>query len=274
MNKKFYNLVLHSRRIQLEVNNNLKDKKIKVPVHLAIGHEYVAALVKYNFMPKNDKIILTHRNIHFTSLFSKNPKKIYLEFTNKNIDKLKTFGSMNYYEKNSDIAYTSSILGNNFSVACGVAKALKKKKGITICTTGDGAIEEGSFYESLLLAKYLELPIIFLIENNDWSMGTTIKERRSQIKLDKLASSLNIQYFNFKRNNFQKNFKTYKEVVQKCRKYRTPFICEFEVRTEGSYKKKNNLVKYHHGPMKLEMKNKFLLKDYKDDILYKISSKK
>ena len=105
-------------------------------------------------------------------------------------------------------------------------------------------------------------------------MGTTIKERRSQIKLDKLASSLNIQYFNFKRNNFQKNFKTYKEVVQKCRKYRTPFICEFEVRTEGSYKKKNNLVKYHHGPMKLEMKNKFLLKDYKDDILYKISSKK
>lgn len=270
MNKKLYSLALKSRKLQIEVNNFLKDKKIKLPVHLAIGHEYVAALIKYNFLTNRDKIILTHRNIHYTSLFSKNAKKNYLKFTNKNLNKLNTFGSMNYYEKNSDIAYTSSILGNNFSVACGVAKSIKKKKGIVVCTSGDGAIEEGSFYESLLFSKYLKIPIIFLIENNNWSMGTTIKERRSQINLDKLASSLNIKYFFFKRNNIKKNFNLYKKIVQRCRKLQIPFICEFEVKTEGTLKKDKKLIKYHHGPMQLNLRNDCLLNNYKDDILFKI----
>ena len=54
-------------------------------------------------------------------------------------------------------------------------------------------VENLSFYESLTLSRYLELPIIFLVENNDWSMATTIKERRSQIKLNLLAKSLDIK---------------------------------------------------------------------------------
>lgn len=272
MFKKIYSLALKSRKLQIEVNNFLKDKKIKIPVHLAVGHEYIAALVKYNFLSKRDKIILTHRNIHYTSLFSINAKKNYLNFTNKNLNKLNTFGSMNYYEKKSDIAYTSSILGNNFSVACGVAKSIKNKRGVVICNSGDGAIEEGSFYESLLFAKYLKIPIIFLIENNNWSMGTTIKERRSKINLEKLASSLNIKYFYFKRNNIKKNFNLYKKVVQKCRKFQLPFICEFEVKTEGTFKKDGMVVKYHHGPMKINLKKDYLLNNYKDDILFKIKN--
>ena len=272
MNKKFYNLVLKSRKLQLQVNNFLKENKIKLPVHLAVGHEYVAALIKYYFLSNIDKLILTHRNIHYTSLFSRNAKKNYLNFTRKNLDKINTFGSMNYYEKNSDIAYTSSILGNNFSVACGVAKSLKKNKGIAICTSGDGAIEEGSFYESLLFSRYLKIPIIFLIENNNWSMGTTIKERRSEINLKQLASSLNIKYYYFKRANIKKNFYLYKKAVEKCRKLQMPIVCEFEVKTEGTFIKNKNLVRYHHGPMKLNLKNDYLLEDYKNDILFKIKS--
>ena len=174
MNNKIYNLVFKSRKFQIEINNYLISKKIKIPIHLAIGHEYIAALVKYNFIPNKDKIILSHRNIHYTSLFSKNPLKNYLKFTKYNVDKFKNLGSMNYFEQGSDIAYTSSVLGNNFPIACGVAKSLKKNSGIAVCTCGDGAIEEGSFYESLLFSKYLRVPIIFLIENNNWSMATTI----------------------------------------------------------------------------------------------------
>lgn len=273
MKDKFYNLVLKSRKLQIKVNNYLINKKIKIPIHLGIGHEYVAALVKYNFVDKKDKIILTHRNIHYTSLFSKNPEKNYLKFTNKNIDKIKSFGSMNYYEKNSDIVYTSSVLGNNFSVACGVAKSLKTKNGITICTAGDGAIEEGSFYESLLFSKYLNIPIIFLVENNNWSMGTTIKQRRSDIKLNKLAASLGIKYYYFKRTEIKKNFNIYKKVVRACRKQKKPFICEFEVKTEGTHSKNGKEIRYHHGPMKIETRDSIILKNYKDDILYKIKNK-
>ena len=273
MNKKFYNLLLDSRRFQLKINKYLINSKIKIPVHLAIGHEYVAALVKYNFISNKDKIILTHRNIHYTSIFSKNPEKNYEKFTTKKVNKFKTFGSMNYQEKGGDIVYTSSVLGNNFSVACGVAKSLKQKKSIVVCTSGDGAIEEGSFYETLLFSKYLKIPIIFLIENNNWSMATTIKQRRCDIKLKKLAESIGIKYYFFGREKIVKNFKIYKKVINDCRKYNQPILCEFEVKTEGDYKVNKKIIKYHHGPMKLEMKNSVLLKDYKNDILF-ISGKK
>ena len=107
---------------------------------------------------------------------------------------------MNYTDKNANIPYSSSVLGNNLSVACGVAKANKNKGGITICVTGDGAIEEGTFYESLILSKYLKLPLIFLIENNDWSMATSIKERRSNINFSYKTLKLNFrEKFNFRR---------------------------------------------------------------------------
>ena len=49
-----------------------------------------------------------------------------------------------------------------------------KKNSVVICNAGDGAIEEGSFYESLSMAKYLNLPIVFLIENNNWFFDTEL----------------------------------------------------------------------------------------------------
>ena len=64
---------------------------------------------------------------------------------------------------------------------------------------------EGTFYESLILSKFLKLPLIFLIENNNWSVATSIKERRTHINFSYLAKSLNIGYFKFNRLNFIEN---------------------------------------------------------------------
>jgi TPP-dependent pyruvate/acetoin dehydrogenase alpha subunit len=194
--------IIKSRKFQIEINNNLLENKMSVPVHLALGHEFVSALIYQYFNKKNDKIILTHRNIHFSSIFSKNVKKKYSQFLKKK--NYRTKGSMNFTDKSSGIIYTSSILGNNLSVATGVAKTLKDRGGCCICVTGDGGIEEGSFYESLTLSRYLELPIIFLVENNDWSMATTINQRRSKINLGLLAKSLQIKYKYFQIKNIKK----------------------------------------------------------------------
>ena len=69
-----FKLIKKSRKFQIEINNLINQKKIQIPVHLGIGHEFVASLVRY-FFKKNDQILLTHRNIHYTSIFSKNAKK-------------------------------------------------------------------------------------------------------------------------------------------------------------------------------------------------------
>ena len=60
-------MALKSRKFQLKINELLKLKKFKIPIHLVLGHEFVSSLVKYNL--ENDKILLSHRNIHFSSIF-------------------------------------------------------------------------------------------------------------------------------------------------------------------------------------------------------------
>ena len=275
MKKKFkeiYNLALKSRIFQLEINELIKKKQFKIPIHLALGHEFVSSLVKTNFNNK-DKLLLSHRNIHFSSIFSKNVLKKYLRLSiQKNTKHYNSEGSMNYTDKSANIPYSSSVLGNNLSVACGVAKANKDKGGVTICVTGDGAIEEGTFYESLILSKYLQLPLIFLIENNNWSMATSIKERRSSINFNYLAKSIGINYYKFKRLNIKKNIFNYKVAVDQCRKNKLPIICEFEVKTLGTFISYGKKIHYHHGPMKLESKNN-IIGNPKDDIIYNIKEK-
>lgn len=275
MKKEFidiYNLALKSRVFQLKINELIKKKKFKLPIHLAFGHEFVSSIVKANFKSK-DKLLLSHRNIHFSSIFSANVLKKYLGLSiKKKTNHYNSEGSMNYTDKNANIPYTSSVLGNNLSVACGVAKANKAKGGITICVTGDGAIEEGTFYESLILSKYLKLPLIFLIENNNWSMATSIQERRSSINFDYLAKSVGIKYYKFRRLDIKKNISSYKDAVDKCRKIKLPIICEFEVKTLGTFISNGKKIHYHHGPMLIESNNN-IIGNPKEDILYNIKEK-
>jgi pyruvate dehydrogenase E1 component alpha subunit len=263
-----FKLIKKSRKFQIEINNLINQKKIQIPVHLGIGHEFVASLVRY-FFKKNDQILLTHRNIHYTSIFSKNAKKNYLNFTINNLKKNNSRGSMNYTDRSSNIIYSSSILGNNYPVACGVAKSLSLKNSVVICVTGDGAIEEGTFYESLSLSKYLKLPIVFLIENNNWSMATSIKQRRIPISFKELSKSMNIRYFNFKKDDFIKNIKDYSNAINICRKNKSPIICEFEIETVGNIFKNKKKIHYHHGEMKIPYDKDYIIGNSKKDLIFK-----
>ena len=84
MQKNYNNLIkniIKSRTLQLEINKGLLNNQLLVPVHLGFGHEYLAALVFENFRRNNDKLVLTHRNIHYSSLFSKDISSKFSEFT-------------------------------------------------------------------------------------------------------------------------------------------------------------------------------------------------
>lgn len=264
--KNIYTLSTKSRLLQIKINEFLKKKKIIIPLHLAFGHEIIAALVK-SLIQKNDKIVLPHRNIHFVSLFSKNPLKFYKNLFQNKFFKLKTSGSMNYFEKNNQIVYTSSILGNNFSVSCGIA-LFQKKKSILICIAGDGAIEEGSFYESLCLAKYLRIPILYIIENNQWSMYTKIKDRRCHINLGKLCDSLKIKYQSLSLKNFDQTVKKFKKSISFCRNFKEPVLVEFNIKTFGYFMKNNKYINYHHGKAELNLIDKIFFN--RSEALYKL----
>lgn len=188
--------ILWLRMAQVIINELCKSKSFLVPIHLALGHETLAVAVD-KVMKQSDKLFLSHRNVHYNLIkmgtLKEELDEYYLKESGIAGGRL---GSMNLFNQSKNITYTSNILGNNLPVGCGYAlgNKVKNEDGVTFIVTGDGAVEEGSFYESILFLASHSLPAVIIIEDNDWSLATKKKERRSNIDFSKLADSFSIDY--------------------------------------------------------------------------------
>ena len=234
MSKKIHQEILKLRLSQHIIHELIKRNKLKIFPHMAFGLEVMPVALKQIF-EKGDKLLLTHRNIAYNLSFSDNNLKLILDELNLKNSGVSNgiLGSMNMENKKQGIIYSSSILGNNLSVSSGVAlssELLSKKKNITYVVTGDGAIEEGSFYETLLLAKYLKLRLIIIIENNDFSMASKILERRGSIDIKSFSKSLGINYMLLNTSNVEKQYKDLIKIKKKLKKKSQPFIIETKVK--------------------------------------------
>lgn len=247
------------RKIQLNINKKMLEGQFKIPIHLAIGHEAVAACLAEAFS-SSDKLLLTHRNIHFQLAFGATEEQLTNEYLLKSSGLASgKLGSMNLMNPNTGNIYTSNILGNNFSVALGIALSLKLKKqfGVVWVITGDGAIEEGAFYEAVLIASSLKLPIIFVVENNKWSLGTSISERRTEIDLFKFVDSMNVGFQSLKDNNINDYLNTMLKIREIVAATTQPQVLEVEVHSLGGFyvaedQDSKRYVNYHAGAIKIE----------------------
>ena len=247
------------REIQLNINKKMLGGQFKIPVHLAIGHEAVAVCLAEAFS-SSDKLLLTHRNIHFQLAFGATEEQLTNEYLLKSSGLASgKLGSMNLMNPNAGNIYTSNILGNNFSVALGIALSLKLKKqvGVVWVITGDGAIEEGAFYEAVLIASSLKLPIVFVVENNKWSLGTSISERRTEIDLSKFVDSMNVGFQSLKDNNINDYLSTMLKTREVVAVTTQPQVLEVEVHSLGGFyvaedQDSKRYVNYHAGAIKIE----------------------
>ena len=123
--KKIIEQVLQVRLSQMLINEEYKNGKFKIPIHLGFGHESISVAVS-NIMKKNDELILSHRNASYNLARIKKLKPIIDEYLLKSSGLMNSkTGSMNLINPKLGIIYSSSILGNNFSVAVGVSMAQK-----------------------------------------------------------------------------------------------------------------------------------------------------
>ena len=180
--------VLQIRHWQLLINEQLKQPgRFRIPVHCAIGHEAVAVGVHLAMRPA-DRLLATHRNMAFHLARSGSLEPVMLEYELSAAGPSQgRLGSMNLANPARGLVYSSSILGNNLPVACGVAMAMAERgdRSRVYVLTGDGAMEEGAFWESLVFARSHGLNVIFVVENNDHSLASTIAERRCSIDIER-----------------------------------------------------------------------------------------
>lgn len=257
MNKqKIAEEVIRLRLSQMIVNEEHKAGHLQIPLHLAMGHEAIAVAVS-EIMQDDDSLLPTHRNMAYNLARAGSLRPILHEYLLKPTGlNGGQSGSMNLLNQARGIVYTSSILGNQFPVAVGLAMAGKifKKNGVTIVMGGDGSIEEGAFYESMLMARSLNLPVIFIIENNEWSMSTRIDQRRCRIDLSLLAESLDIRYASLSGNDPYFYIDTLKELKKFSLDNSVPVCVEVHVSTLGDWQMKTpefpegESVNYHGGP--------------------------
>lgn len=248
--------LLRLRMGQFIVNEMYKSGSFKVPIHLALGHEAIAIAV-HRVLEKNDQLVLNHRNIHYNLVqgdsFRSHVDEYLLRPTGLAQGQL---GSMNLANEEKGIVYSSSILGNNLAVAAGIglANSVKQQNGVVFVVTGDGAIEEGAFYESLVFEKSNSIPTVVIIENNGWSLATRINERRCPIDIGQLASSIGAPYEVFSGNDVYDYIKRLSELRSLALAQKTPVCVEVNLSTLGWWRQKTQdypegkFINYHAGP--------------------------
>jgi TPP-dependent pyruvate/acetoin dehydrogenase alpha subunit len=257
MKDKMTNELIRIRLSQVLVNEEYKAGKFKIPVHLSFGHEAIAVAVS-NTLETHDKLLLSHRNMAYNLARSGKLRPVMDEYQ-LNVGGLAKarLGSMNLNNPEKNIIYSSSILGNNFPVAAGIAMAakLKNDRSVTFVLGGDGSMEEGSFYESLVMMKGLALSVVVIIENNEWSLGTHITERRTPIDLSKLAGSVGIEYLKLEGNHTGEYLDILKSIRNKALETCEPVCIEVILKTLGDRRNaptpeypEGKYINYHAGP--------------------------
>jgi TPP-dependent pyruvate/acetoin dehydrogenase alpha subunit len=177
------------------LNEMLKAGRFKIPIHLGFGYEAAAVAMDRTLGP-DDVLCLTHRNAAYNLARCKSLETVIAHYSLEQPAGGAQMASMNLVVEGTGIAYSSSILGNNLAVACGIAmnRRLLGRPGVVFACTGDGAIEEGVFWETLLFARSHALKLVIVVENNDHSMSSTIAERRSPIDLSLVCAGVGATY--------------------------------------------------------------------------------
>jgi pyruvate dehydrogenase E1 component alpha subunit len=245
------------RLYQAIINKRNLAGRYQIPIHLAVGHELTAIALRHTFH-LSDSLILSHRNLHYQLAFEPDANSILaeLELEPEGISK-GNYGLMNMINVKRGIIYTSSILGNSFGVACGVALSHRDNRPAVVwVVAGDGAIEEGAFSEALLIAASLGLPICFLIEDNEWSLATHVSERRVPVKLESLCRAYGVEFIEIKNHVYEEileGMSWARSIAESC----APALIQVPVTTLGGYfvppgdsKSEKRFVNYHAGAIK------------------------
>jgi TPP-dependent pyruvate/acetoin dehydrogenase alpha subunit len=264
--------VVKVRYWQHIVNERMKRGAIKMAVHTAFGYEAIAVAVS-NAMGPSDQLVLTHRNIahNLARVGAIEPAldEYVMAPTGLGHGRL---GSMNMSNPDRGIVYVSSILGNNLSVAGGLALGQKvmKKDGVVIVTTGDGAMEEGTFAETLVLAKSLDLRLLVIVENNDFAMASTIAERRRPIALSIVCEGYGVRYEALSGNHVG----VYADALKRLRSdivERNEPVC-LEVSLAMMNRHAGTTPGWPTDPMKVDLNNGLIVHEDDTDPLYVIRS--
>jgi len=185
------------RRFEEKAGQLYGMQKIKGFCHLYIGQEAIMAGAM-STLRKEDPMITAYRD-HAHALAKGIPAnevmaELYGKITGCSKGK---GGSMHMFSKEHFFFGGHGIVGGQIPLGAGIGFAEKYRgtDNVCVCYMGDGAIRQGAFHEALNMAMTWKLPVIFIIENNNYAMGTSVNRTSNVTDLYKLGQAFNMPSF-------------------------------------------------------------------------------
>jgi pyruvate dehydrogenase E1 component alpha subunit len=188
---KWYEDMLVMRKIEEKTGQLYIQQKFGGFCHLYIGQEAIVAGTASATI-KGDKHVTAYRDHAHPIALGVHPKYMMAELYGKSTGMSKgKGGSMHMFEKSVGLMGGHGIVGAQIPLGAGIAFAEKynKTKNVCICAFGDGAARQGALHEAFNMAMTWKLPVIYIIENNNYAMGTSVERTSNVTDLSKLADA-------------------------------------------------------------------------------------
>jgi TPP-dependent pyruvate/acetoin dehydrogenase alpha subunit len=225
-----FKTLLRIRIVEEKIAEVYSEQEMRCPVHLCIGEEAVAAGVCAH-LTKDDYVLSNHRS-HGHYLAKGGDLKammaeIYGKVTGCSQGK---GGSMHLIDLKAGFLGATPIVGATIPIAVGAALgiSMKDEKRVSIIFLGDGSTEEGVFHESLNYAVLKNLPVVFVCENNLYSVYSPLSVRQPKgRRIYRMAAGHGIRTYHGNGNDITEVYRLSGEAVKNAREGKGPSFLEF-----------------------------------------------
>ena len=228
--KTFYSDMLLIRRFEERAGQLYGMGLIGGFCHLYIGQEAVVVGMQANVGPR-DQVITAYRDHGHMLACGMDPKGVMAELTGRHAGYSKgKGGSMHMFSSEERFFGGHGIVGAQVPLGTGIAFAdrYKNSGGVTLTYFGDGAANQGQVYESFNMAELWKLPVVYVIENNQYAMGTSVERSSSQPQFFKRGASFNIPGEEVDGMDVEAVLAAGRKAVEWCRSGNGPIILEMK----------------------------------------------
>ncbi|MCX8492028.1 MAG: pyruvate dehydrogenase (acetyl-transferring) E1 component subunit alpha, partial [Cyclobacteriaceae bacterium] len=244
------------RRFEEKAGQLYGMQKIRGFCHLYIGQEACAA-GSVSALRRGDKYITAYRDHAHPLALGTHPNKVMAELYGKETGASKgKGGSMHIFDKENHFFGGHGIVGAQVPMGAGIAFAemYNNTGNLCICYMGDGAVRQGAFHEALNQAMLWKIPVIFVIENNGYAMGTSVQRTSNVHELYTLGESYDIPSEPVDAMNVEAVHEAVARAAERARAGEGPSLLEFRTyRYKGhsmsdpqKYRSKEEVEEYKH----------------------------
>lgn len=224
----YYRQMLLVRRFEERTAQAYTEAKIGGYCHLNLGEE-ATVIGLMDAITERDYLFTNYRDHGYAIARGIAPGRVMAELFGRQDGVAKGWGgSMHMFDISTRYLGGYGIVGGQLPLAVGAGLAISYRGGdeVVMCQMGDGTTNIGAFHESLNLAALWDLPVVFVVINNDLGMGTTVEMASSEPELYKRASAYRIASKRVDGNDVIAVRNAAKRAVERARAEQKPFLLE------------------------------------------------